>query len=297
MAARRTTGRRDWRPPARRFARHATDRLRGRRRGPRSEAALPLTILATILAGVAACSPAPPAGPAPATDGGASSASGPRVAATSTLPAGGGAGTADAGPMAALALRDVAALAAPGGKVTAHFPARQPWGDPTAFLVRDHKLDASGVGWYQVSLPRRPNGSTGWLRADHVRVEHRPRRVEVDLSARSLRLLDGGRVVREASVAIGAAATPTPKGRYYITAELRPPRISSFFGPWALALSAYSDVLEQFGTGDGQIAIHGTANTAELGRAITHGCVRVDNRTVTELARLLQPGTPVTITA
>jgi lipoprotein-anchoring transpeptidase ErfK/SrfK len=297
MAARRTGGRRDWRSLARRFARHAADRPRGRRRGPRSEAALPLTILATILAGAAACSPSP------APDGGASSASGPRVAATSTLPAGGGAvagpaGVADAEPLVALALRDVAALAAPGGKVVALFPARQPWGDPTVFLVRDHTIDrASGVGWYQVWLPRRPNGSTGWLRADHVRVEHRSRRVEVDLSARSLRLLDGGRVVREARVAIGAAATPTPRGRYYITAELRPPRISPFFGPWALALSAYSDVLEQFGTGDGQIAIHGTANTAELGRAITHGCVRVDNRTVTELARLLQPGTPVTITA
>jgi lipoprotein-anchoring transpeptidase ErfK/SrfK len=203
----------------------------------------------------------------------------------------------DGRPLAALALRDLAVLSAPGGTVVAIFPARQPWGDPTVLLVKAYRAGASGNGWYEVLLPRRPNGSTGWVRADQVRVERRPRVVEVDLSARRLTLRDGNRVLWQARVAIGAKATPTPTGSFYVTAKLRYPQISRAFGAWALALSAYSNVLEQFGTGDGQIALHGTADTAQLGRALSSGCIRLDNRTVTKLATVLPLGTPVTIKA
>ena len=56
------------------------------------------------------------------------------------------------------------------------------------------------------------------------------------------------------------------------------------YGAWALGLSGYSDVLDHFGTGDGQIALHGTANPDNLGTAVSHGCVRVDNAVITRLA-------------
>jgi lipoprotein-anchoring transpeptidase ErfK/SrfK len=56
-------------------------------------------------------------------------------------------------------------------------------------------------------------------------------------------------------------------------------------------------VLDQFGTGDGQIALHGTRDPTGLGRALSHGCVRLHDRSVTMLAALLPLGTPVTIRA
>src|SRR5919108_666346 len=96
-----------------------------------------------------------------------------------------------------------------------------------------------------------------------------------------------GQRIPTVPVAVGAEDTPTPTGDFSLTAKLRPPRISPVFGSWALALSAWSDVLDQFGTGDGQIALHGTRRVASLGQAVSHGCVRLDDRAIIELAELL----------
>jgi lipoprotein-anchoring transpeptidase ErfK/SrfK len=98
-------------------------------------------------------------------------------------------------------------------------------------------------------------------------------------------------------VAVGAPDTPTPTGEFYVTVHLRPPQISPIYGAWALGLSAYSDVLDQFGTGDGQIALHGWSNLADLGQAVSHGCVRLDNQAISSLAQALPIGSPVTIRA
>jgi lipoprotein-anchoring transpeptidase ErfK/SrfK len=88
----------------------------------------------------------------------------------------------------------------------------------------------------------------------------------VDLSARRHTLYDGADAVRTFPVAVGQPGTPTPTGRFFVTVRLRPPQISAVYGAWALGLSAYSEVLDQFGTGDGQIALHGTANTFNSAR-------------------------------
>jgi lipoprotein-anchoring transpeptidase ErfK/SrfK len=152
-------------------------------------------------------------------------------------------------------------------------------------------------GWVRVLLPKRPNGATGWIRRSQVRLVPLERRVEVDLSARRLTMYEHGRAVRRWQVAVGRPSKPTPTGQFYVTVKLRPPQISPVYGAWALALSGFSNVLDQFGTGDGQIALHGTSNTAEIGQAVSHGCVRLDNRAITTLAELLPLGTPVTIRA
>ena len=47
--------------------------------------------------------------------------------------------------------------------------------------------------------------------------------------------------------------------------------------------------------GDGQIGIHGTNQPASIGNAVSHGCVRVPNEIITQLAHNLPLGTPVTI--
>ena len=67
--------------------------------------------------------------------------------------------------------------------------------------------------------------------------------------------------------------------------------------PFALALSARSDVLQEFAGGRGQIAIHGVANLAGTpGTAVSHGCVRLADRDIRWLAARIAPGVPVTIT-
>jgi lipoprotein-anchoring transpeptidase ErfK/SrfK len=165
------------------------------------------------------------------------------------------------------------------------------------FLVRSASRDQAGNTWLKVLLPRKPNGSTGWVRRDQVTLTGISRHAEVDLSARTLRLFQGDRVERVYQVAVGKPGTPTPTGTFFVTLKLRPPQISTTYGAWALGLSAYSPVLNQFGTGDGQIALHGWANLGDLGLAVSHGCVRLDNQAVSTLAAELPLGAPVTIRA
>ena len=198
----------------------------------------------------------------------------------------------------AVATTDVTARSKPGGgRVVGLFPKTTPWGSPAPFLVKQAYRNATGETWLKVLLPRRPNELTGWVRRDQVRLRPVVHRLEVDLSARTVRLLRDGRTQRSWSVGIGRAATPTPTGSFYVTVKLRPPQISAVYGAWALGLSGYSEVLEQFGTGDGQIALHDTTDLSDLGRQVSNGCVRLDNQAITSLAETVPLGTPVTIRA
>jgi lipoprotein-anchoring transpeptidase ErfK/SrfK len=66
--------------------------------------------------------------------------------------------------------------------------------------------------------------------------------------------------------------------------------------PFALALSARSNVLRRYEGGPGQVAIHGMANLGgTLGTAGSHGCVRLSDRSIRWLAARIGPGVPVAI--
>jgi len=63
-------------------------------------------------------------------------------------------------------------------------------------------------------------------------------------------------------------------------------------------ITSHSNVLENYGGGPGRVAIHGRAGAslnAPLGSARSHGCVRIDNRNVSWMARRVPPGTPVRV--
>jgi lipoprotein-anchoring transpeptidase ErfK/SrfK len=69
-------------------------------------------------------------------------------------------------------------------------------------------------------------------------------------------------------------------------------------GPFALALSARSNVLQEFEGGPGQIGIHGRDDLGgTLGNAESHGCIRLATTSIDWLATRIGPGTPVTIHA
>jgi lipoprotein-anchoring transpeptidase ErfK/SrfK len=75
-----------------------------------------------------------------------------------------------------------------------------------------------------------------------------------------------------------------------------PPRQAG--APYALALSARSYVLQEFAGGPGQIALHGLGNVGgTMGTAVSKGCVRLENASITWLAERIGPGVPVTITS
>lgn len=168
-------------------------------------------------------------------------------------------------------------------------PATTGFGSPRALLVLDQR-----DGWLEVALPTRPNGSTGWVRSDGLDVREVAYELVIDLAARTLTLLDGGDEVLTTPAAIGSAELPTPTGEFYLVDKLATGEDGAY-GPFALGLSAHSEVLTEFAGGDGQVGIHGTNEPASIGEAVSHGCVRVPNDVITRLADLLPLGTPVTV--
>ncbi|MFA9459707.1 L,D-transpeptidase [Thiohalorhabdus sp. Cl-TMA] len=119
-------------------------------------------------------------------------------------------------------------------------------------------------------------------------------RVEVNLPAYILRLYDGEKLLMERPVTIGDPEHPTPAGRWEVDrliwnpawipprsmretagSERRPPGPENPMGAVKIQLA-------------GPYYIHGTRRLGRLGRAMSHGCVRLANGTAVRLAERLQ---------
>jgi lipoprotein-anchoring transpeptidase ErfK/SrfK len=188
-------------------------------------------------------------------------------------------------------------LRRPGGPRLATFGRLNVNGVPTVFAILGERLEAScRPALYRVQVPMRPNGSTGWVAPSAVDVAVVRTRIEVDLAKRRLTLYRRGRAVLRAPVAIGSSATPTPTGRYYVNQRLIPADRSGPFGPGAVGISAFSDVLTGWTQG-GPIAIHGTNAPWSIGQAVSNGCIRVRNPVLVRVFRAALAGTPVIIRA
>lgn len=148
-------------------------------------------------------------------------------------------------------------------------------------------------GWLKVRLPVRPNHRTGWVPASAVEVEQLDVKVYVDLDDRELTVLAGEDTILRTPIAVGTQEHPTPTGTFSITDKLETPDPAGSYGPFALGLSGYSETLTEFAGGDGQVGIHGTNDASSIGQAASHGCIRVPNEIVEQLADLLPLGTPV----
>ena len=92
---------------------------------------------------------------------------------------------------------------------------------------------------------------------------------------------------------VGKRRWPTPTGEFYVRNELRG-FDSPAYGPVAFGTSARSAVLTDWPAG-GFVGIHGTNRPGLLPGSVSHGCIRMRNREIRRLARLMPVGTPVTI--
>ncbi len=190
--------------------------------------------------------------------------------------------------VAAVIGSQVAISSEAGGQAAQTLSNPQPSGAPLVFRV----VAQSGQ-WLQVLLPHRPNGSTGWIPAGSVEVTTTSYALVVTTSTNTLDLYDGGQLVESFSVATGTGGTPTPKGDFALTELLAP--TNDGYGPYAYGTTAFSDVLNSFGGGPGQIGLHGTDDAASIGTDASHGCVRMTNADITQLAQLLPLGTPLQV--
>jgi lipoprotein-anchoring transpeptidase ErfK/SrfK len=192
-------------------------------------------------------------------------------------------------------LRPAVATARPsGGRRIGRLTTRTPEGTTNAVLLLA-RTERRGRPWVKVRLPILPNNSVGWIpRSSLGGYQSLSTHLVVDRTRLRATLVRGGRAIFAAPVAIGARRSPTPAGRFYIRNKLTG-YSSPFYGPLAFGTSARSAVLTDWPAG-GFVGIHGTNRPGLIPGRVSHGCIRMRNRDIVRLGRLMPPGTPLTIT-
>ncbi|NLK52343.1 MAG: L,D-transpeptidase family protein [Syntrophomonadaceae bacterium] len=111
-----------------------------------------------------------------------------------------------------------------------------------------------------------------------------PLQLTVDVDNRTLQVRRENKVIKTYPVAVGKPETPTPLGDWSIVEKTVNPG-----GPFGARWMRLSVPWGGYG-------IHGTNNPNSIGKAASHGCVRMFNEDVIELYDMVTIGTPVKIT-
>ena len=124
-------------------------------------------------------------------------------------------------------------------------------------------------------------------------------RLLIDLSERTVYVYQDDELVTSYPVAVGKEDWETPTGEFHVmsmlqnpgwthplTGEVVPPGPDNPLGERWIAF--WTD-------GNNYIGFHGTPNRQSIGRAASHGCVRMFNEDVRELYEIVQPGTKVVV--
>ena len=194
-----------------------------------------------------------------------------------------------------LAWRQVAVLAKPSGDATRIAVLRQFRPDfSPQYVLALSVLRAEKTGkptWYRISVPGRPNGRTGWVRAASLELHPVYKRLVVYRGARRYEFWDRDKLVRSGRVGVGKPGAETPLGLFYVTSKFDP--TAPILGAYAFETSAYSKLTDW--PGGGVVGVHGTPWPWLLGQAVSHGCVRLHNDDIQFLRSRVPVGTPVKI--
>ena len=144
-----------------------------------------------------------------------------------------------------------------------------------------------------------PASTTPTAAAEAAIVEEDSIRLVLRLSARRVYVYRGDSVEKSYPVAIGRPGWETPTGEFEIfhqitdpgwtnplTLEVMPPGPENPLGDRWIAF--WTD-------GDNSIGFHGTPNRNSVGKAASHGCIRMYNEDVRELYSMVDVGTSVTV--
>ena len=116
-------------------------------------------------------------------------------------------------------------------------------------------------------------------------------RLEVNIAARELYVYKGGRRVATHPVAVGSQEWPTPTGEWTIGQVIWNPRWIPPEEEWAKDEKVAEPGAPDNPLGRAQLvyrapnSIHGTNDTTSLGKAVSHGSIRVANEIAMDLAR------------
>ena len=121
----------------------------------------------------------------------------------------------------------------------------------------------------------------------------------IKLKQKHVYVYKGDKLVTKYPIAIGKKGWETPTGEWQVMEKIKNPAWTSFKTGEVLAPGGENPLGSRwigFWT-DGQdtIGFHGTPNLKSIGTAASHGCVRMFNRDVKALYRIVKVGTTVTV--
>ena len=118
--------------------------------------------------------------------------------------------------------------------------------------------------------------------------------VLISLADRKLAVIEDGNVIAKFSVAIGAAASPSPTGKFQIVNRVSNP---TYYHPGTVIPSGKDNPVgaRWIGLNQKGYGIHGTNAPKSVGHAASHGCIRMRNRDVERLFAMLKVGDAVEI--
>lgn len=130
-----------------------------------------------------------------------------------------------------------------------------------------------------------------------------PTVVTVSHDAKRVTVFEHGNVTARYHVAVGDPKYPTPYGKFVVQSMQKNPTWNVPKSEWAGDLAGQTipgddprnPLVARWIGFDGSVGFHGTKDLASLGRAASHGCVRMDPKDVKDLYERLQVGTPVLV--
>lgn len=133
--------------------------------------------------------------------------------------------------------------------------------------------------------------------ADALAQKQQPaRQVLVSIPDRKLAVLEDGRVLEVFPVAVGADDTPSPDGEFQIINRLSHP---TYYHPGKVIPAGPDNPLgtRWIGLNLKGYGIHGTNAPRSIGKAASHGCIRMAKRDLEQLFEMVRVGDTVAIRA
>ena len=127
-----------------------------------------------------------------------------------------------------------------------------------------------------------------------------PLRLEISRSRRRVTVYSQNTPIKSYPVAVGRAGWETPMGNFQVMQMLKNPTwihpLTSQIIPGGTPANPLGNYWIGFWTnGTNWIGFHGTPDPKSVGRAASHGCIRMYNKDIEELFHLVSPGTPVAV--
>jgi lipoprotein-anchoring transpeptidase ErfK/SrfK len=161
-------------------------------------------------------------------------------------------------------------------------------GTETAFVTRTTNLAAVLV--LGMALPSMAQSAVPAVSARTKRI------VLISVPDRKLAVLDSGNVIARFPVAVGAEVSPSPVGDFEVVTHVVNP---TYYHKGKIVPAGEGSPVgtRWIGLNVKGYGIHGTNAPHSIGRAASHGCIRLRNRDMEKLFTLVRAGDTVSIRA